>query len=123
VWALAVPSMSCHQFLYTRTPRRSEDEVRRELDYRRGNDRPLVESSSTQTHRSGCWKPSRESGPRDSFKLVILAGGDFAPLLPGRAPARVEDRVIVRENVNEGRRLSASGRSSGCFTSENESFF
>ena len=27
--------------------------------------------------------------PRDSFKLVILAGGDFAPFVGASAPARV----------------------------------
>ena len=37
--------------------------------------------------------------PRTSFKLVILAGGDFAPYTAEVARLGLADRVVVRENV------------------------
>src|SRR6187551_685526 len=37
--------------------------------------------------------------PPTSFKLVILAGGDFAPYAPEVARLGLEERVIVRANV------------------------
>lgn len=59
--------------------------------------------------------------PRESFKLVILAGGDFAPYEGQVKSLGLEDRVIVRNNVFEVEDyLQASDL--GLFTSESESF-
>ena len=59
--------------------------------------------------------------PRDSFKLVILAGEDFAPFAGDVRRLGLEDRVIVREKVNDIEDyLQAADL--GLFTSESESF-
>ena len=59
--------------------------------------------------------------PRDSFKLVILAGGNFAPFADDVRRLGLEDRVIVREKVNDIEDyLQAADL--GLFTSETESF-
>jgi glycosyltransferase involved in cell wall biosynthesis len=59
--------------------------------------------------------------PRESFKLVILAGGDFAPFANDVRRLGLEDRVIVRQNILEIEDyLQAADL--GLYTSENESF-
>ncbi|MBV8143333.1 MAG: glycosyltransferase [Verrucomicrobia bacterium] len=59
--------------------------------------------------------------PRESFKLVILAGGDFSPFIATVRRLGLKDRVIVRENVRETEDyLQAADL--GLFTSETESF-
>jgi glycosyltransferase involved in cell wall biosynthesis len=40
--------------------------------------------------------------PREWFKLVILAGGDFSPFTGNINRLGLQDRVIVRENVSDG---------------------
>jgi glycosyltransferase involved in cell wall biosynthesis len=59
--------------------------------------------------------------PRDSFKLVILAGGDFAPFTGDVRRLGLEDRVIVRERVNDIEDYLQVA-DLGLFTSEMESF-
>ncbi len=59
--------------------------------------------------------------PRDAFKLVILAGGDFSPFEDEVRRLGLVDRVIVRQNVTEIEDyLQAADL--GFFTSESESF-
>ena len=59
--------------------------------------------------------------PREAFKLVVLAGGDFAPYAGDVRRLGLADRVIVREKVNEIEDyLQAADL--GLFTSETESF-
>ncbi len=59
--------------------------------------------------------------PRESFKLVILAGGDFTPFVDHVRRLGISDRVIVRQRVNEIEDyLQAADL--GVFTSESESF-
>lgn len=59
--------------------------------------------------------------PREAFKLVILAGGDFAPFEEEVRRLGLTDRVIVRQNVTEIEDyLQAADL--GFFTSESESF-
>ena len=59
--------------------------------------------------------------PRDSFKLVVLAGGSFEPYDKDVERLGLQDRVIVREKVNEIEDyLQAADL--GFFTSESESF-
>ncbi len=38
--------------------------------------------------------------PRDSFKLVVLAGGDFSPFAAEAARLGIADRIVVRESVS-----------------------
>ena len=68
-----------------------------------------------------CSKPSPRVRPRDAFKLVVLAGGSFEPFVKDVQRLGLNDRVIVRENVNEIEDyLQAADL--GLFTSETESF-
>jgi N-acetyl-alpha-D-glucosaminyl L-malate synthase BshA len=59
--------------------------------------------------------------PRESFKLVILAGGDFSEFVPMVCRLGLEDRIIVRENVSEIEDYLHAA-DVGLFTSETESF-
>ena len=95
-------------------PRRSREDVRRELGLA---DEALV------LHPSNLRPPKRidllleaaaRVRPRDAFKLVILAGADFAPYRGTGAPARPGgpgDRA--REGPDDGG-LSAGGRPRAC---------
>ena len=59
--------------------------------------------------------------PRESFKLVILAGEEFAPFADDVRRLGLEGRVIVREKVHDIEEyLQAADL--GLFTSETESF-
>jgi glycosyltransferase involved in cell wall biosynthesis len=59
--------------------------------------------------------------PQDSFKLVILAGGDFTPFLKDVRRLGLENRVVVRENISDIEDyLQAADL--GLITSESESF-
>jgi L-malate glycosyltransferase len=59
--------------------------------------------------------------PRESFKLVILAGGDFSPFAGEVRRLGLSDRVIVRENVRDMEDYLQAA-DIGLFTSETESF-
>jgi N-acetyl-alpha-D-glucosaminyl L-malate synthase BshA len=110
-----------HNFFEAKTPRRSKDEVRRELGLR---DEAMV------VHLSNLRPVKRidllldtvaRVRPRESFKLVILAGGDFAPFVEQVRRLGIEDRVVVRPNVFDVEDyLQAADL--GLFTSESESF-
>jgi N-acetyl-alpha-D-glucosaminyl L-malate synthase BshA len=111
-----------HNFSEPCAPRRSRAEVRRELGVR--DDEVLVLHSSNL-------RPVKRIDllletvalirPRESFKLVILAGGDFTPFASEMRRLGLEDRVIVRENVLDTEDyLQAADL--GLYTSESESF-
>ncbi len=59
--------------------------------------------------------------PRDAFKLVILAGADFAPHAAQVRRLHLEDRVIVREKV-PGVEDYLQAADLGLYTSDAESF-
>ncbi len=59
--------------------------------------------------------------PRTAFKLVILAGGDFAPFAAEVDRLGLADRLIVRTNVTEIEDYLQAA-DVGFFTSESESF-
>lgn len=110
-----------HNFFEPRAPRCSREEMRRELGL---HDETMI------LHSSNLRPPKRidllletaaRIQPRDSFKLVILAGGNFAPFAADVRRLGLEDRVIVRENVTDIEDyLQAADL--GLFTSESESF-
>lgn len=110
-----------HNFFVPRKPRRSRADVRRDLGLR---DEALV------LHLSNLRPVKRidllldaaaRIRPRESFKLVILAGDDFTPFVSHVRRLGIEDRVIVREKVQEIEDyLQAADL--GLFTSESESF-
>ncbi|MGH7946395.1 MAG: N-acetyl-alpha-D-glucosaminyl L-malate synthase BshA [Opitutaceae bacterium] len=110
-----------HNFFEAKTPRRSREEVREELGL---HDEVMI------VHLSNLRPVKRidllldtvaRVRPREGFKLVILAGGDFAPFIDHVRRLGIGDRVLVRENVFEVEDyLQAADL--GLFTSESESF-
>ena len=88
-----------HNFFQPRPSTRSRDEVRRELGLR---DEVLILHSSNL-------RPVKRIDllletialvrPAESFKVVILAGGNFEPFASEVRRLGLEDRVIVRENI------------------------
>jgi N-acetyl-alpha-D-glucosaminyl L-malate synthase BshA len=110
-----------HNFFAPKAARRSREAVRAELGL--GN-RALV------LHASNLRPPKRidllleaaaRIRPRDSFRLVILAGAEFAPFADSVRRLDLGDRVIVRERVTDIEDyLQAADL--GLFTSEMESF-
>ena len=59
--------------------------------------------------------------PAGSFKLVILAGGDFAPFEDDVRRLGLGDRIVLRQNVSEIEDYFQAA-DLGLFTSESESF-
>jgi glycosyltransferase involved in cell wall biosynthesis len=59
--------------------------------------------------------------PRDSFKLLVLAGADFSPFMADVHRFGLGDRVIVREHVSEIEDYLQAA-DIGLFTSDMESF-
>jgi L-malate glycosyltransferase len=110
-----------HNFFAPRPPRRSGDEVRRELG---------LESEVVVVHSSNL-RPGKRIDllletvarvrPRDAFKLLILAGEPFAPFAEHVRRLGLVDRVIVREKVNDIEDYLQVA-DIGLFTSETESF-
>lgn len=108
-------------FFTPRGARRSRDEIRREL----GLDRELL-----LYHSSNLRPPKRVDllleavarlRTRVPFKLLILAGDDFAPFEADVRRLKIEDRIIVRTKVPRVEEyLEACDL--GLFTSELESF-
>lgn len=110
-----------HNFYVPGQPKRSRDEVRRELGlkdevllFHASNLRPLKRIDLLL-------ETVARIQPRESFKLLILAGGNFAPFANDVRRLGLEDRVIVRESVADIEDyLSAADL--GLFTSDTESF-
>jgi N-acetyl-alpha-D-glucosaminyl L-malate synthase BshA len=115
------PMEVIHNFFEPCAPRRSREEVRHELGLR---DEVMVLHSSNL-------RPLKRIDllletvalirPPESFKLVILAGGDFSPFAADVRRLGLSDRVIVRENVRDMEDYLQIA-DVGLFTSEAESF-
>jgi len=110
-----------HNFFAPRTPGRSREAVRHELGLTRetlvlhlSNLRPLKRIDLLL-------ETVARVQPRDAFKLVILAGADFAPYAEQVRRLRLEDRVIVREKV-VGVEDYLQAADLGLYTSDAESF-
>jgi L-malate glycosyltransferase len=110
-----------HNFFVPRDPGRSRHEVRRELGLTHealvlhlSNLRPLKRIDLLL-------EAVARVRPRDGFKLVILAGADFAPHAEDVRRLHLEDRVIVRERV-PGVEDYLQAADLGLYTSDNESF-
>ena len=121
VLGFAGPVEVIHNFFEPRPPRRSREEVRRELGLR---DEMLI------LHSSNLRPPKRidllleiaaRIRPRSGFKLLILAGGNFAPFAADVSRLGLADCLLVREYVADVEDyLQAADL--GLFTSESESF-
>lgn len=110
-----------HNFFEPRTPSRSRAEVRAELGL--GDEVMVLHLSNLRPSKRVdlLLETAARIRPRNSFKLVILAGGDFAPYQPQVARLGLESSVIVRNNVFDVEDyLQASDL--GLYTSESESF-
>jgi N-acetyl-alpha-D-glucosaminyl L-malate synthase BshA len=110
-----------HNFFAPRPLRRTRDEVRRELGLH--NELLLFHSSNLRPVKriDLLLESVARIRPQESFKLLILAGEDFAPFEGDVQRLGLVDRVIVRGKVNEIEDyLQAADL--GLFTSETESF-
>jgi N-acetyl-alpha-D-glucosaminyl L-malate synthase BshA len=110
-----------HNFFVPRPPRRSREEVRREL----GLQEEVVVFHSSNL-RSGkridlLLETVARVRPRAAFKLLILAGEPFAPFAEHARRLGLADRVIVREKVTDIEDYLQVA-DIGLFTSETESF-
>jgi N-acetyl-alpha-D-glucosaminyl L-malate synthase BshA len=115
------PMEVIHNFFEPRPPRRSCEEVRRELGL--GGEVMVLHSSNLRPVKriDLLLETVARIRPRESFKLVILAGGDFSPFAGDVRRLGLEDRVIVRENATDIEDyLQAADL--GLFTSKTESF-
>jgi L-malate glycosyltransferase len=110
-----------HNFFVPRPPLRTRQEVRDELGVR--NETLLIHSSNLRSVKriDLLLESVARVRPRDSFKLVVLAGGSFAPFAKDLRRLDLEDRVIVIDRTNdvEGYLQAAD---LGVYTSESESF-
>ncbi len=110
-----------HNFFAPRPPRRSGEEVRRELGL--GKEVVVVHSSNLRPGKriDLLLETVARVRPRDAFKLLILAGEPFAPFAEHVRRLGLPDRVIVREKVNDIEDYLQVG-DIGLYTSETESF-
>jgi len=110
-----------HNFFEPKTPKRSREEVRRELGLK--NEAMILHASNLRPLKriDLLLEAVSRIRPRESFKLVIMAGADFAPFQSEVARLSLNERVIVRERVTDIEDyLQAADL--GFFTSETESF-
>lgn len=111
-----------HNFFSPRAPQRSREEVRRELGVAQ-DEVLIVHSSNLRPVKriDVLLETVARIRARDSFKLLILAGGSFEPFAGDVGRLGLKDRILVRENVFEIEDyLQAADL--GLFTSETESF-
>jgi N-acetyl-alpha-D-glucosaminyl L-malate synthase BshA len=110
-----------HNFFSPRRPRQSRRQVREELGVR--DEVLLVHCSNLRPLKriDLLLETVSRIGARQSFKLLVLAGEHFAPFMPEVRRLGLNDRVIVREKVNDIEEyLQAADL--GVVTSETESF-
>jgi N-acetyl-alpha-D-glucosaminyl L-malate synthase BshA len=101
---------------------RSRDGVRAELGLAPGEAMLLHSSNLRPVKRIDLLLQTvAQIRPRESFKLVILAGGDFAPFAAEATRLGIADRIVVREKVTAIEDYLAAA-DLGLFTSELESF-
>ena len=115
------PMEVIHNFFAPRPGRRSRAEVRAELGLK--NEVMILHSSNLRPLKriDLLLETVARIRPREAFKLVILAGASFAPFMSEVQRLDLNDRVIVREKVDDIEDyLQAADL--GLFTSESESF-
>lgn len=110
-----------HNFFTPRQPKRSREAVRRELGLR--DELLLFHSSNLRPLKriDLLLETVARIRSQKKFKLLILAGGSFAPFLKDVRRLKIQDRIIIRENVsNIEDYLQCADL--GLFTSDTESF-
>jgi N-acetyl-alpha-D-glucosaminyl L-malate synthase BshA len=121
VLGFAGPMEVIHNFFEPRPSRRSREEVRRELGLR--DEVMILHSSNLRPVKriDLLLETVARIRPRESFKLVILAGGNFSPFAADVRRLGLENRVIVRENILDTEDFLQAA-DLGLVTSESESF-
>ena len=111
-----------HNFFEPRSPRRSSEAVRAELGLRDG-EALLVHASNLRPLKRIDLLLEAVSliRPKEGFKLLILAGGDFKPYLHEAERLGLADRIIVRGQVFEIEDYLQAADVT-VYTSETESF-
>jgi L-malate glycosyltransferase len=111
-----------HNFFEPRPARCSREDVRAELGVGENEALVLHASNLRPLKRIDLLlETAARIRPRASFKLLVLAGGDWAPFAADVKRLGLADRVIVRERVNAIEDyLNAADL--GLFTSATESF-
>ncbi|MDB6170099.1 MAG: bshA [Verrucomicrobia bacterium] len=111
-----------HNFFEPQRTSRSREEVRRELGVGEGEAVLLHLSNLRALKRIDLLLAvAARLAPRNRFKLVILAGDDFAPFAAEVERLGLSGRVVVRERVEEIENYLGAA-DVGLFTSETESF-
>jgi L-malate glycosyltransferase len=110
-----------HNFFTPRQPQRSREEVRRELGLQ--DEVVILHASNLRAvKRIGLLlETAARIRPRESFRLLILAGGDFAPFASEVRRLGLEDQIIVREEVADIENYLQIA-DLALYTSETESF-
>jgi N-acetyl-alpha-D-glucosaminyl L-malate synthase BshA len=110
-----------HNFFEPRAQKWSREVVRRELGLR--DEVLLFHSSNLRPVKriDLLLETIARIQPRESFKLLVLAGESFAPFVSEMKRLGLEDRVIVREKVADIE-YYLQAADLGLFTSETESF-
>jgi N-acetyl-alpha-D-glucosaminyl L-malate synthase BshA len=110
-----------HNFFEARPARRPREAVRRELGV--GSEALLLHASNLRPLKriDVLLESVARIRPRDSFKLLILAGADFSPFAAAVQRLGLSDRVIVREQVSDIEDYLQAA-DIGLFTSDIESF-
>ncbi len=110
-----------HNFFTPRKPKRSRETVRRELGLK--DEVLLFHSSNLRPLKriDLLLETVARIRPKKSFKLLVLAGGSFAPFAPEVRRLKIQDRLIVRENVSDIEDYLPAA-DLGLFTSDTESF-
>jgi N-acetyl-alpha-D-glucosaminyl L-malate synthase BshA len=90
-----------HNFFEPRPPQRSRESVRGELELRADEVLILHSSNLRPLKRTDLLLETvARVRSATSFKLLILAGGDFTPFAKEVKRLGLEEKVIVRKNVN-----------------------
>jgi N-acetyl-alpha-D-glucosaminyl L-malate synthase BshA len=110
-----------HNFFEARPARRGREEVRRELGI--GGEAMVLHLSNLRPLKRVdlLLECAARIRPRESFKLVILAGADFSPFAADVRRLGLSDRVIVREHVTDIEDYLQAA-DIGLFASDMESF-
>ena len=110
-----------HNFFAPRPPRRSREEVRRDLGL--GEELVVVHSSNLRPGKriDLLLETAARVRPRGAFKLLVLAGEPFAPFADDVWRLGLADRVIVREKVIDVEDYLQVA-DVGLYTSDSESF-
>jgi N-acetyl-alpha-D-glucosaminyl L-malate synthase BshA len=113
------PMEVIYNFFTPRKPRRSQEDVRRELGLK--DELVLLHTSNLRPVKRVDLLLETAARVRANFKLVILAGGDFGAFTEQVQRLKLGNRVLVRENVTDIEDYLQVA-DAGLFTSESESF-